>query len=198
MRRLMRRTVLVAVVALVAGCGREPRRPAFQATDITGVGWGGDFHLTDHHGRARSLEDFRGKAVMLFFGYTHCPDMCPSTLAKMAAVVEQLDPQGQQVQGLFVTVDPKRDTQEVLTQYVPALHPTFVGLRADEETTAATAREFKVFYQAQKPDERGNYTVDHMGGIFVFDPGGRLRLYVRPESSVDAIVHDLRELLESQ
>ena len=144
------------------------------------------------------LADYRDKVVMLFFGYTHCPDMCPTTLAKMAQAVDRLGDDGQQVQGLFVTVDPARDTRTVLAQYVPAFHPSFVGLSADEATTAATAKDFKVFYAAQKPDDHGFYTVDHNAGIFVFDTQGRLRLFMSAETQIDAMVHDLKVLLREK
>lgn len=191
------KSLLVAAAAVVlAACERAPPMPVFQSTDITAVDWGRDFQLTDHHGTPRRLADFRGKAVLLFFGFTHCPDMCPTALAKMAAAVEALGTQGERAQGLFVTVDPVRDTAEVLAQYVPAFHGSFLGLRGDEAATAKTAAEFKVFYQAQRPDAQGHYSVDHLGGIFAFDPSGRLRLFIRPEASVESIVHDLHQLLK--
>jgi len=196
MTRMTRRVLLAGCAALLAGCSRGQRQPVFLAIDITSVDWGRDFRLTDHHGRVRTLADFRGKVVMLFFGYTHCPDMCPTTLARMAAVVEHLGPQGQRVQGLFVTVDPQRDTPELLAHYVPAFHASFLGLRGDAAVTAETAKDFKVFYQAQKPGAGDHYTVDHMGGIFAFDPTGRLRLYIRPDAPVEAIAQDLQALLE--
>lgn len=133
---------------------------------------------------------------MLFFGYTHCPDVCPTTLAKMGQAVNRLGPDGQRVQGLFVTLDPGRDSAAVLSRYVPAFHPTFVGLSADPVSTAAVAKDFKVFYALQKADDRGFYTVDHSSGIFVFDDSGRLRLFMSGETPVDAIVHVVKVLLE--
>lgn len=190
---------LVLALALAA-CGdrTDPQSPpsAFKSTDITAVDWGRDFHLIDHNGRPRSLSDFRGKVVMLFFGYTHCPDVCPTTMADMARVRAKLGEDGRRVQGLFVTVDPKRDTPQVLAQYVPAFDPSFLGLYGDEQTTAALAREFKIFYDAQKPDAQGNYTVDHSGGIYVFDPTGRLRLLMRPGAAIDAMAADVKLLLK--
>ena len=173
--------------------GAEPR---FEAVDITGVGWGKGFELTDHHGVKRTLSDFGGQTVALFFGYTGCPDMCPTTLALLASSLERLGPDARRVQVLFVTIDPKRDTREVLAQYVPAFHPSFLGLYGDEEATARTAKEFKVYFQAQPPNDRGYYPVDHSGQVFVFDTQGRLRLFIKPESTPDAIAHDLRMLLE--
>ena len=189
--------VAAALVAalLLAACGQSEPKEKFQATDITGVAWGRDFHLVDHTGTPRSLADYRGKVVTLFFGYTNCPDECPATLAKMAQAVDRLGADGQRVQGVFVTVDPARDTSAVLANYVPAFHPTFFGLSADEATTAATAKEFKVFSEAQKADASGFYTVDHGSGIFVFDTQGRLRVFIGARVGVDAMVHDLKLLL---
>lgn len=186
---------LVTTILLLATCSRNEPAAKFQATDITGVNWGRDFHLVDPAGAPRTLLDYRGKVVMLFFGYTNCPDACPTTLAKMAQAVDRLGADGQRAQGLFVTVDPARDSPAVLAQYARAFHPTFVGLSADEATIAATAKDFKVFYAAQKTDDHGFYTVDHSSGIFVFDGHGRLRVFMGPNVWVDAIVHDLKLLL---
>lgn len=193
-RRAIHSAGYAAAVLVLSSCTRS--KEPFLATDITGVDWGRDFRLRDHNGRPRTLADFRGKAVMLFFGYTHCPDICPTTLAKMAQAVERLGKDGKRVQGLFVTLDPKRDTQEVLAQYVPAFHPSFIGLRGSEAEVAHTAQDFKVFFALQRPDESGFYTVDHTAAIFAFDPQGRLRLYINAESDPDAIVHDLKLLLQ--
>jgi len=172
--------------------GAEPR---FEAVDITGVDWGKGFALTDHNGVKRSLGDFGGQVVALFFGYTGCPDMCPTTLALLGASLERMGADARRVQVLFVTVDPKRDTPEVLAQYVPAFHPSFLGLHGDAPAIARTAKEFKVYFQAQKPNDRGYYAVDHSGQVFVFDTHGRLRLFIKPESTPEAIAHDLRALL---
>ncbi|HEX9278857.1 MAG TPA: SCO family protein, partial [Casimicrobiaceae bacterium] len=195
-RRALRvATLCVVAVLALAACGWSENKPKFQTLDITGVDWGKDFHLVDVNGTPRSLADYRGKLVMLFFGYTNCPDACPTTLAKMAQAVDRLGAHGQRVQGLLVTLDPARDTPAVLTQYVPAFHPNFVGLSADNATVAATAKDFKIFYQLQKPDVNGFYTVDHSTALFVFDSRGRLRLFMGASVSVDAIVHDLTLLL---
>lgn len=196
-------TGLVCASALILGglaayatIGSSPSSPVFEAVDITGVDWGKDFALSDAAGRKRTLADFRGKAVAIFFGYTHCPDMCPATLAKLGEAVRQLGADAPRVQGLFITVDPKRDTPQVLAQYVPAFHPTFLGLYADAETTARTAREFKVYYHAQAPNEHGDYAVDHSGQILVFDTQGRLRLLMKPDNSPEAMAQDFRSLLK--
>lgn len=193
-----RRIALITFAAVLAGCERPttPPPPAFASTDLTGAPWGRDFQFADHQGRLRKLADFRGKAVMLFFGYTHCPDVCPTALADMAQVRARLGADGEKVQGLFVTLDPQRDTPQLLAQYVPAFDPTFLGLSGDEATTATTAADFKIFFARQKPDARGHYTVDHSGGIYVFDPQGRLRLVMMPGLSAEAMAADIGQLLK--
>jgi len=199
--------VTLALAAALAACGGGEQQPRFNATDITGAGWGRGFELTDHTGRPRTLADFKGKVVLAFFGFTNCPDACPTALAEMAQVVKQLGPNGNRVQGLFVTVDPERDTPERLASYVPAFHPSFLGLRGSPEEIAGVAKEFKIYYRANRagaePDsghgaQHGSYMVDHSTGIFIFDTEGRVRLYVRAnDRSVSAMVHDVKLLLKS-
>jgi protein SCO1/2 len=177
---------------LAAACGEGPR---FKSTDITGVDYGTTLELTDHTGRTRRLEDWRGKAVVLFFGFTHCPDVCPTTLAEAASSLKQLGPAAEHVQVLFVTVDPERDTQKALADYVTAFHPSFIGLRGDEEATRRVAREFKIYYEKRK--QGGGYTVDHSAQTYVIDAQGRLRLLVRHDRLAQDLAHDLRVLLEA-
>lgn len=177
----------------LAGCGSQ--RPEFKGTDITGVDWGKDFRLNDHTGKVRTLADFRGKVVVVFFGYTHCPDVCPTTLAEMASVMKRLGKDAERVQVLFITLDPARDTPELLAQYVPAFHPTFLGMFGDEATTRGTAQDFKVFYQKQDTGSKVGYTLDHAANTFVYDPAGRLRLLFGFASGADNISHDINELL---
>jgi len=136
--------------------------------------------------------------VSVFFGYTQCPDVCPTNLSTMKRVLEILGPQAARVQVLFITVDPERDTRELLAQYVPAFHPSFVGLYADPARTAETAKQFKVFYQKQPGATPQTYTVDHSAGTYVYDPQGRLRLYVRHGETAEAIAHDIQRLLEGE
>lgn len=188
-------TLVLGLLAAYVTFGSRAVAPTFKAIDITGVVWGKNFELTDHLGRKRTLADFRGKVVTVFFGYTHCPDMCPMTMAKLGEALRLLGADAQHVQGLFITVDPKRDTPQVLSQYVPAFYPTFLGLSGDPETTARTANEFKVYYQAQAPNDHGFYTVDHSGQIVVFDTQGRLRLMMKPDLAPESMAHDLRALL---
>lgn len=194
-RRL--RWVLIALAsAVLAGCGEGSGGKKFLSVDVTGAPWGRGFELTDHTGKRRASADFRGKVALLFFGYTNCPDMCPTALAEMAATVQALGPDGARVQGLFVTLDPARDTPEVLAKYVPAFHPTFLGLRGDATETAAAAAEFKIFYAAQASNAAGYYTVDHTAGIYALDRAGRLRLFMGPGRTVDSMTHDIKVLLE--
>lgn len=186
--------LFLAAVALFAGCG-EPAPPPFLATDITGAPYGAQLVLTDHKGLERRLGDFRGKVVTLFFGFTQCPDVCPTNLTAMAEVMKLLGDDAKRIQVLFVTVDPERDTRELLAEYVPAFHPDFLGLRGDEAATKAAAREFKVFYQKVPGQTAGSYTMDHSAGTYVFDPAGRLRLYIKHGETPEAIAHDIRLLL---
>lgn len=186
---------LLATALLLAGCDKLSSPPAFKNTDLTGLDYAKGFNLTDHTGKARTLADFRGKLVVLFFGYTQCPDVCPTTMAEMAAVMKELGPSSNDVQVLFVTLDPERDTQEVLAHYVPAFDKRFIGLRGTPEQTAQTAKEFKVFVAKVAGSTPDNYTVDHTAGSYVFDKDGRIRLFVRHGGGPAPIVHDLRQLL---
>jgi len=192
----LRRLLLVGACALAAGC--SPDAPKFMASDVTGTTFGKDFALTDHTGKARTLADYRGKVVVLFFGYTQCPDVCPTTLTELAEVMQRLGPDATKVQVLFATIDPERDTAELLRNYVPAFDPSFVGLYGDAAATARTAKEFKVVYQKQPGATPSTYTMDHSAGTFVFDAQGRLRLYVGYGQGPDVFTHDIRELLRTQ
>lgn len=190
-----RRTLLRAAAAsllVLAGCG--DRGPQFKNVDITGADYGKDFALVDHTGKARSLADFRGKVVVVFFGYTHCPDVCPTTLSELKMVKDQLGQDGERLQVLFVTVDPDRDTREVLARYVPAFDPGFIGLRGDAAATAKVARDFKVFYQKVPGSRPDSYSVDHTAGSYVFDPQGRVRLFAR-QGNPASLASDIRILL---
>jgi len=189
-----RRRCLVAIAALsVAACGAGG--PKFESSDVTGSSFGHDFALKDPDGKLRTLADFRGKDVVVFFGYTQCPDVCPATLATLAEAMKTLGSDADRVQVLFVTVDPERDTPQLLKQYVPAFDPRFLGLYGDADATARTAKEFKVIYQKVPGPTPGTYTMDHSAGSYVFDPKGRLRLFVSNGQGADVFAHDLRELL---
>jgi protein SCO1/2 len=184
---------MFALTLMLAACGAKG--PSFQATDLTGASFGRDFELTAPDGKPRRLADFRGKAVVLFFGYTQCPDVCPTTLAALADAMKELGADAARVQVLFVTIDPERDTPALLAQYVPAFDPRFLGLYGDAEATARTAKEFRIIYQKVPGAAPGSYTMDHSAGSYVFDPQGRLRLFVSNAQGADVYVHDLQELL---
>ncbi len=183
-----------AALVLVAGCS-SGTAPSFQATDITGADFGRALDLTGHDGKPRSLKDFQGRAVVVFFGFAHCPDVCPTTLAKLAGVVKAMGAKGDQVQVLLVTVDPERDTPQVLQPYVTAFNPGFLGLTGTVDQVAAVAKEFRVVAEKQPGATPETYTVDHSAGIYIFDPTGRLRLYVAGNQPASVIQHDLELLL---
>lgn len=185
----------VGLALLLVGCNPAPEAIHFNATDVTGADWGRDFHLVDASGKARQLSDFKGSVVVLFFGYTHCPDVCPSTMARLHEVMKTLGDEAQRVQVLFVTLDPERDTAELLAQYVPAFDPRFLGLYGTPNAVAATAKDFKIFYQKQPGSRPGNYTIDHTAGLYVFDPRGRLRLFVRDGEEPAKMAADFKVLL---
>ena len=184
----------VAALAL-AGCQPAPQPPTFHATDITGAAFARDFKLTDHNGQPRTLASFKGKVVAIFFGYTHCPDVCPTTLSDFAAALQQLGPQAEQVQVLFVTVDPQRDTPELLKQFVPAFNPGFLGMTTDAESLKALAKEFKVVYQMTSVKGVDDYLIDHSAGSYIYDSKGNIRLLMPYGSSPDVIAQDLKTLL---
>ena len=188
-----RNLFILLLAALLAGC-ESPKLPSpFHASDVSAMFTEADFRLTDHNGMTRTLADFRGKAVALFFGYTHCPDMCPTTLADLAQAVRLLGSDAGRVQVLFVTVDPERDTPEMMAQYVPAFHPSFLGLHGDEQATAQAAKAFYVGYQKQ-PALYG-YNVDHSPGTFLVDPQGRVRLRAPHAQRAEWFADDIRLLL---
>lgn len=186
---------LAAWVAALVLAACAPSQPTFQNTDVTGAEFGRELSLRDHAGQPRTLADFKGKVVAVFFGFTHCPDVCPTTLATMKAVKERLGPDGERLQVLFVTVDPERDKPDFLAKYVTAFDPTFLGLSGTPEETAQTAKHFKVYYQKVPGNTPETYSIDHTASTYLYDPSGRLRLFVRHGQSVDPIVADVKTLL---
>ena len=186
-------------VAGLAGCDRgAPAGPkvAFHSTDITGASYAGKLELADADGRTRSLDDFKGKAVVVFFGYTQCPDACPTTLAKLAEVRRLLGPRADKLQAVFVSVDPERDRPEVLKAYMKAFDDSFVALRGTPEQTAEVTRDFKVVSMRVPGQQPGSYTIDHTAALYVYDPAGHVRLYVRPATGVKELAEDLRALID--
>lgn len=191
MTTIFRFSFIVVLALLLVACDQ---RPQFKSTDITGADYGKTLELADHTGKVRRLEDFRGKAVVLFFGFTQCPDVCPTTLVDVSNEVKKLGKDSERVQVLLVTVDPERDTPEVLAKYVTAFDPRFIGLRGDLEATQRVAKEFKIYFEKRKSGS--SYTVDHSAHSYVIDPQGRLRLLVRPERIGSDLEEDLRTLLK--
>lgn len=194
LRRLLALILLIVAAASLVGC--DSRKPAFNNIDITGADFARGFELTGHDGRPRTLADFRGKVVTVFFGFTQCPDVCPTTLVEMAEVMKLLGDRADRVQVLFVTVDPERDTSALLAEYVPAFDARFLGLYGDAEATARAAKEFKVFYQKVPGSTPGSYTIDHSAGSFVFDAQGRVRLFVKHGQGPERLAQDLRRLID--
>ena len=197
-RRLLITWASLAALALAAGCGERAAGPAvpFKGVDITGADYGRELALPDVDGRVRTLADFKGKAVVVFFGFTHCPDVCPTTMAELADVKRRLGADGERLQAVFVTVDPERDTPQQLKQYMTAFDPSFVALRGTPAQTEAIAKSFKAYYKKVPGADADSYTVDHTAGSYVFDPQGRLRLFVRYGQPVADWVSDLRQLLD--
>jgi protein SCO1 len=187
-------SIIICSLALAAaGCDGAPK---FRSTDITGVDYGKSLGLADPGGRVRQLEEFRGKAVVLFFGFTHCPDVCPTTLADISTALKSLGPDAERVQVLFITVDPERDRPEDLAKYVGAFDPRFIALRGDPAATQRVAKDFKIYYEKRKQGD--TYTVDHSSQSYVIDPQGRLRLLVRPDRLSTDLAADLRTLLNEK
>lgn len=189
-KRLASWLCLILLAVLTAGCSKV----AFEGTDITGANFGGDFTLVDHHGKARRLADFQGKVVALFFGYTHCPDVCPVTMAEYAAVMKTLGDKAKDVQVLFVSLDPERDTPALLSQYVPAFNPAFVGLTGTPQQVDAVAKQYKVIYQKQ--GSGANYTLDHSAGSYLLDRKGRLRVLENYGAAPSVLTKDINTLIE--
>jgi protein SCO1/2 len=173
-------------------------KPSFNNVDITGgKAFGTDFSLLDADGKVRTLADFKGKVVIMFFGYTQCPDVCPTTLTEMQQVMTLLGPQADKVQVLFVTVDPGRDTAAILKQYVPAFDSRFLGLHpVDDDALEKVAKDFKIYYKKVPGTSSGSYTMDHTAGSYVFDPEGHLRLYIKHAQGPETLAQDLKELLK--
>lgn len=190
------RTFFISFLLLVlAACSPKPE---FKNIDITGgTAFGKDFSLLDTDGNVRTLADFKGKVVVMFFGYTQCPDVCPTTLTEMQQAMTLLGKQSDKVQVIFVTVDPERDTAAILKQYVPAFDKRFIGLRpADDAALEKVTKDFKIFYRKVPGSSPGSYTMDHTAGSYAFDPEGRLRLYIKHAQGPETLAHDLKELLK--
>jgi len=188
--------LLVFVPSFIAACGQSKQAPtSLYGTDISGADFAGDFDLVDHHGEKRQLEDYQGKVVVLFFGYTHCPDVCPTAMMDMARMMKVLGSDASQVQVLFVTLDPERDTQQVLAKYVPGFDSRFVGLYGSPAQIAETAKKYKVFFEKKDVAGRSGYTIDHSSGAYVFDKAGKVRIYFKNGQKPNEMASDLKQLL---
>jgi len=190
-------SLIAASILTFALLGCSPKA-SFTNVDITGsTAFGKDFILLDPDGKTRTLEDFKGKVVVMFFGYTQCPDVCPTTLTEMEQAMNLLGPQSNQVQVLFVTVDPQRDTAAILKQYVPAFDPRFLGLRpADDAALDKVTKDFKIYYKKVPGSSPGSYTIDHTAGSYAFDRNGQLRLFIKHAQGPQTLAQDLKELLK--
>jgi protein SCO1/2 len=193
-RTLLKSVTAVLAAAALSACG--PEKLQFKSIDITGANYANDFSLKDHNGVQRSLKDFKGKVVVVFFGFTQCPDVCPTALAELADVKRRLGSQGDRLQGIFISVDPERDTEAVLKAYMANFDPSFIALRPTMVQLPEVAKSFKIYYKKNEGKNAGSYTMDHSAGSYVFDPEGRARLYTRYGSGAEALASDVALLLK--
>ena len=195
MKHLFPKIVIVLLMCGLAACKPSTEAGKLVATDIAGADFGQALSLTDHTGKHRTLADFKGKAVTLFFGYTHCPDVCPTTMADMKQTMKLLGPRADELQVLFVTLDPERDTQEVLAKFVPSFDARFIGLRGSVDEVAATAKAFKIFSSKVQSEGSSGYTIDHSAGMYVFDKAGKIRLYIDYGERPADMASDIKQIL---
>ena len=195
LRLFGRAAALCALALMVIAC--QPSKPAFTGIDITGADYATGFELTDHHGKKRTLADFKGKAVVIFFGFTQCPDVCPTSLSEMAQAKQLLGADGERMQVLFVSVDPERDTPEVMREYMASFDPTFLALYSAEQALPDLAKSFKIYYKKVDGSTPTSYTMDHSAGAYVYDAKGQVRLYHRYNNGQGAqgLANDIRLLL---
>ena len=185
----------MGAMGVLTACSEQ--KPSFASVDVTGANYAKDFELTDHNGQLRHLTDFKGKVVVVFFGFTQCPDVCPTSMAELAEVKQLLGKDGDRLQGLFVTVDPERDTPEVLKAYMGNFDPSFLALTTTPEKLAALAKDYKVYYKKVEGKTPTSYTMDHSAGSYIYDPQGNLRLFTRYGSGAKVLASDIAQLLKS-
>lgn len=190
---LTRRSLLLSAAALAA-C--SPDKPSFSGIDITGADYANAFDLLDHNGQRRTLTDFKGKVVVVFFGFTQCPDVCPTSMTELAKVKQQLGPDADKLQGIFITVDPERDTAELLKAYMANFDPSFLALVPTMTELPELAKTFKIYYKKVEGKTASSYTMDHSAGSYVYDGSGRVRLYHRYGSPTEGLVSDVKALLK--
>lgn len=190
-----RRTLLLAASALALTACEKPAQ-SFNAIDITGADYATGFSLTDHNGQARTLADFKGKVVVIFFGFTQCPDVCPTSMSELAQARQLLGGDGDRLQGLFVSIDPERDTPDIMKQYVSSFDSTFLALYAKPNELPEVAKSFKVYYKKVVGSQPDTYTMDHSAGSYIYDPDGKVRLYSRYGGGAQALADDVKKLLD--
>lgn len=193
-----RRSLLAAALAtgVLAACSDgQPAAPSFAGIDITGADYATGFDLADQFGQRRTLADFKGKVVLVFFGFTQCPDVCPTTLTEISQVKQALGADGERVQGIFISVDPERDTPEIMKEYMASFDPSFLALQAPLDQLPEVAKSFKIYYKKVEGKTPTSYTMDHSAGTYVYDPQGRIRLYHRYGSGVQGLIADVKQLL---
>ncbi len=195
LKLIARGGALALSVAALAACSPTEKKPVFQGVDVTGAEYAKDFSLPDQDGKVRTIKDFAGKVVVIFFGYTQCPDVCPTTMSELAEVKRSLGADGDRLQGVFITVDPERDTPEILKAYMANFDPTFVGLTGTPEQLAAVAKDFKIYYKKVDGKTPTSYTMDHSAGSYIYDTKGALRVYSRYGSGAQALQSDVKALL---
>lgn len=186
---------LPAAAGLLSACTQA--KPQFQSVDLTGADYATGFSLTDHNGKVRTLKDFPGKVVVVFFGFTQCPDVCPTTMVELAQVKKLMGADGDKLQAVFVSVDPERDTPEILKAYMGNFDPSFVALRPTPAQLADMAKDFKVFYKRVDGKTPGSYSMDHTAGSYVFDGNGKIRLFTRYGSGAEMLASDIRLLIKN-
>ncbi len=184
----------VGAAGIFSAC--SPKGPKFQGVDLTGAEYGRDLPLTDQFGKERSIKDFAGKVVVVFFGYTQCPDVCPTSMSELAEVKRSLGADGDKLQGIFVTVDPERDTPEMLKGYMASFDPSFIALRGTPEQLVAVAKDFKIYFKRVDGQTPTSYTMDHSAGSYVYDTKGRLRVYHRYGAGAQSLAADVCALLD--
>ncbi len=197
MKTLFRTAFLIPMLLFFAACtpAQNATQAGFLGTDITGADFPKPLTLTDHTGKLRTMSDFKDKVVVLFFGYTHCPDVCPTTMSDLKKTMKLLGDKSDEVQVIFVTVDPQRDTQEVLAQFVPSFDKRFIGMRGSLQETAETMGNFKIFYSKIEGKGQNDYTIDHSAGMYVFDKEGKIRLYLAYAMKPEDIASDIKKLM---
>ncbi len=195
-RRLLLQSALGATaLSLLSACA--PEKPSFQSVDLTGADYATGFSLVDHNGKLRTLKDFSGKVVVVFFGFTQCPDVCPTSMVELAQVKKLLGADGDKFQVVFISVDPERDTPEILKAYMTNFDPSFLALRPTQPELAAVAKDFKIYYKKVEGSTPGSYSMDHTAGSYVFDGKGRIRLFTRYGGGADIVASDIRQLIKS-